>query len=116
MRRIALALTWRWRHLFNPSVPPRPWGRGGMRRLSGKCHEALVLLAQALDRKPHAVAGFEELRRLHAEADTRGSACRDDVARQQRHEMTDIADDLVDPEDQARGIAVLYPLAVDPGP
>src|SRR5260370_36702014 len=87
-------------------------GRGGMRRLSGKCHEALVLLAQALDRKPHAVAGFEELRRLHAEADIRGSARRDDVARQQRHEMTDIADDLVDPEDQGRGTALLYPLTV----
>src|SRR5260370_4471406 len=30
--------------------------------------------------------------------------------------MTGIADDLVDPEDQVRGIAVLYPLAVDLGP
>src|SRR5260370_8894181 len=90
MRRIALALTWRWRHLFNPSVPPRPWGRGGMRRLSGKCHEALVLLAHALDRKQHAVAGFEELRRLHAEADPPGSPCRDDVPRHPCHEMTDI--------------------------
>src|SRR6516162_10390608 len=30
--------------------------------------------------------------------------------------MADIADDLVDPEDEVRGVAVLHPLAVDLGP
>src|SRR5580693_2105076 len=84
--------------------------------LSVEGHQTLVLLAQTLDRQPHAVARFEELRRLHAETDTRRRAGRDDVAGQQGHEMADIADDVVDPEDQIGGIAVLYPPAVDLGP
>src|SRR5580704_17565849 len=84
--------------------------------LSVEGHQTLVLLAQTLDRQPHAVARFEELRRLHAETDTRRRAGRDDVAGQQGHEMADIADDVVDPEDQIGGVAVLYPPVVDLGP
>src|SRR5437763_46605 len=99
--------------------PPIRFDRGplprGCRPLP-EGHQALVLLAQTLDRQPHAVAGFEELRWLHAETDTRRRAGRDNVARQQGHEMADIADNLIDPENKVRGIAVLHPRAVDLGP
>src|SRR5437763_3272846 len=93
----------------------RPF-RGAAGPLPDEGHQALVLLAQTLDRQPNAVAVFKELRRLHAETDTGGRACRDNVARQQGHEMADIADDVVDPEDEVGGVAVLHSLAVDLGP
>src|SRR5438105_1091323 len=89
-------------------APPIRFDRGpfprGCRPLP-EGHQALVLLAQALDRQPHAVAGFEELRWLHAETDTRRRAGRDNVARQQGHEMADIADDLIDPEDNGASLS-----------
>src|SRR5215469_3874553 len=84
--------------------------------LLAESYQPLILLSQTLDGKPHPVPGFQELRRFHSETDTRWGARRDDVAREQRHEMADIADDMVDPEDQVGGVAVLHPLAVDFGP
>src|SRR5216684_2580782 len=77
--------------------------------------EPRVLLAEALDRDPHCVAGFEEFRRLEAHRDPGRGAGRDDVAGHQRHELADIADDVLDAEDQIGGVAVLAPLAVDVG-
>ena len=59
--------------------------------------------------------GFEEAWRLEAHRDPRRRAGRDHVARQQRHELADIADDVLDAEDQVGGVAVLPPLAVDLG-
>src|SRR5260221_7763149 len=52
----------------------------------------LLLLAEAGDAQLHLVARLEEARRLLAHADARRRAGGDDVARQQRHEMADIAD------------------------
>src|SRR5215813_2265002 len=84
--------------------------------LSGVGYEALVLLAQPFDRKPHSVPGLEVFWRFEAHADPRGCPGRDHVTRQQGHELADIADNLVDPEDQIGGVAALTPLTVDFGP
>src|SRR5437764_1362376 len=78
--------------------------------------EALVLLAEAFDRQPHRVAWPEEFRRLEAGADAGRRPGRDHVARIERHEMADIADDVVDAKDQVGSVAVLPPLAIDLGP
>src|SRR5579884_1636506 len=86
------------------------------KKLAGIRHQTAVLLAQPFDREPHPVARLEELRRLHADRHPRRSAGRDHVARHQRREMTDVADDVVDAEDQVGGVAVLDALAVDLGP
>src|SRR6266404_3077620 len=97
--------------------PRRPRGEGPVRVNSAlEGDEPLGLLAEALDRQPHRVARAQEARRLEPSADPRGCAGRDHVARVQRHEMADIADDVVDPEDQIGGVAVLPPLAIDLGP
>src|SRR5258708_39801770 len=53
--------------------------------------EPRILLAEALDRDPHRVAGFEEARRLEAHRHPGRRAGRDHVAGHQRHEMADIA-------------------------
>src|SRR5215475_4300830 len=77
---------------------------------------ALLLLAQASDAEPHLVAGLEVARRLLAHADPGRRAGGDDVAGQQRHEMADVAHQVVDREDHRAGIAVLHALAVDVEP
>src|SRR5580658_2841744 len=69
--------------------------------------EARILLAEAFDRDPHAVAGAQEFRRLETHRDAARRAGRDHVARIERHELADIADDVLDPEDQVGGVAVL---------
>src|SRR5713101_4356286 len=95
---------------------PRPVAaKGGDGRSAPVGDEKRVLLAETLDRDPHRVARFEEFRRLEAHRDPGRGAGRDDVARDQRHEMADIADDVLDAEDQVGGVAVLPPLAVDFG-
>src|SRR5438067_11577950 len=100
-------------------APPRPAGRrdeGKTVNSALKGDEALGLLAEPFDRQPHRVAWPEEFRRLEAGADAGRRPGRDHVARIERHEMADIADDVVDPEDQIGGVAVLPPLAIDLGP
>src|SRR5947208_1866285 len=95
----------------------RPRGGGPVRVNSAlERDEPLGLLAEALDRQPHRVARAQEARRLESSADPRGRPGRDHVARIERREMADIADDVIDPEDQVGGVAVLPPLAIDLGP
>src|SRR5262247_2214992 len=67
---------------------------------------ALLLLAQAGDAEAHLVAGLEVARRLLAHADAGRRAGGDDVAGQQRHEVADVAHQVVDREDHRAGIAV----------
>src|SRR5205085_1909876 len=78
--------------------------------------EPLGLLSEPLDREPHRIARPQEARRLEAGADPGWGPGRDHVARIERREMADIADDVVDAEDQVGGVAVLPPLAIDLGP
>src|SRR5215831_3833009 len=96
---------------MSPRYRPRPSAE-----LPGIGHEPLFLLAQAFDREPHPVAWSQEFRWLEAHPDPRRGTGRDHVARHQGQELADIADDLVDPEDQVAGVAALPPLAVDLGP
>src|SRR5256885_135708 len=94
-------------------VPPaRTAWRGGSAAIRD---EPRILLAETLDRDPHRVASLEEARRLEAHRDPGRCAGRDHVAGHQRHEMADIADDVLDAEDQIGGVAVLAALAIDVG-
>src|SRR5690348_2377754 len=74
---------------------------------------ALTLLAEPAHRQAHAVAGFEEARRLHAEADPCRRTGRDHIAGGQRHEVAEIAHDLRAVEDHVAGRALLHHLAAD---
>ena len=76
----------------------------------------LARLAECIDPEFHDVAGLEELRRLHAEADAGGRAGADDVAGKQGHELADVADEGGHVEDQLIGAAVLAQLAVHSEP
>src|SRR5207302_7907884 len=97
--------------------PRRPRGEGPVGVNSAlEGDEPLGLLAEPLDRQPHRIAGPEKFRRLESGADPRWRPGRDHVAGIERHEMADIADDVVDPEDQIGGVAVLPALAIDLGP
>ena len=51
-----------------------------------------------------------------AHADARRRAGRDDVARQQRHELADVADQMRDAEHHRARVAALHALAVDVEP
>src|SRR5580704_8978621 len=75
--------------------------------------DLLALLAEPLDAEGDDVADIEELRRLHARADARRRAGRDDVTGQQRHELRDIGDALRHGKDHGRGRSGLAALAVD---
>src|SRR5690242_9339261 len=100
------------------AVSPRPAAREARARVNSalESDEPLGLLAEAFDREAHRVARPQEARRLEAGADARGRPGRDHVARIERREMADIADDVIDPENQVGGVAVLPALAIDLGP
>src|SRR3954471_270025 len=77
--------------------------------LGGVGHHALFLLPEALDGDPHHIAGLEEHRTgLDAHAHARRRAGGDDVARQERHVVTHVRDDLRHAEDHGARIAVLH--------
>src|SRR6185312_13228553 len=84
------------------------------RRLPGDA--GLALLAESRDAQCHDVAGLEVARRLLAHADAGRRAGRDDVARLQRDEAADIADEMGGAEDHRLGAAGLHALAVDVEP
>src|SRR5579864_9663199 len=79
-------------------------------------HHLLALLAEPVDAERHHVAGFEELRRLHAEPDAGRGAGDDDVARLHAEILRAGPDDVAAVEDHGRGIAALAFLAVDVKP
>ena len=79
-------------------------------------HHLLLLLAQAIDAERYHVAGFQERRRLHAEADAGGRAGDDDVARLQDEILRAAPDQVAAVEDHGRGIAALALFAVDVEP
>src|SRR3954468_11253061 len=82
-------------------------------RLRGRVSDdALLLLAEPGDRQPHDVAGLEEHRRLHAEAHAGWRTRRDDVARQKRHVVADVRNDLRHVEHHGARVAALHHLAV----
>ena len=76
----------------------------------------MLALVRARDPEPHHIAGLEVARRLLAHADAGRRAGGDDVAGHQRHEVADVADQMVDREDHRPGVAVLHPLAIDVEP
>jgi hypothetical protein len=78
---------------------------------SGSDH-FLALFAQSFDADPDDIAGLEETRRLHAQADTGRRAGADHITRQECHEMRDVADQMCDREDHVGRVAVLAPLAM----
>src|SRR5260370_26092741 len=68
-----------------------PWP--GDRR-SAVGDDLLALLAQPGDAEAHRIPRLEEALRFHAEPDTGRCSRGHDIARQQRHEMADVADDV----------------------
>src|SRR6266540_6924959 len=96
----------------------RPTARGRL-KIPRACsswvgYDLLALLAKPLDGELHHVAGLEEQRRrLDAEAHARRRAGGDDVARQKRHVLADVRDDLRDAEHHGARVAGLHALAVD---
>ena len=91
--------------------PPRH--RQGRAAYFPAADDRLLLLAEAGDAEADGLAGFQEFRRLHAGADARRRAGGDHVARLERHEAADIADQVGDAEDHRLGVAGLHALAVD---
>src|SRR3954453_13106074 len=78
---------------------------------------ALPLRSELFDPKRHHVARLEIDRgRLLPHTDTRRRTRRDDVARQQRHDPVNVADQGFYPENHRLGIAGLHPLAIDVEP
>src|SRR6476469_1189901 len=93
----------------------RPW-RDTLRSTLSLNH-ALRLNAETFNRQLHRIAWPQEHRlRLHALTDARRRAGGDHVARIQRDEVTDIADQLYHAEDHCLGRAVLEALAIDLSP
>src|SRR4051794_2318374 len=91
------------------TMPPPP---RSLRR-----NDPLSLDPQPLNPQPHHVA-FPQKHRLwlDAGANTRRRACGDHVARMQRDEVADIADQLPHPKDHRLGGTVLEAFAVHLGP
>src|SRR5258708_17442743 len=87
-----------------------PWP--GDRR-SAVGDDLLALLAQPGDAEAHRIPRLEEALRFHAEPDTGRCSRGHDVARQQGHEMADVADDVRAREDHVLGRAALHALAAD---
>src|SRR4029077_18822372 len=79
-------------------------------------HHLLLLLTQPVDAERHHVAGFEERRRLHAQAYARRRAGDDDVARLHDEILRAAPHDMPAVEDHGRGVAALALLAVDVEP
>src|SRR5688500_10301367 len=73
----------------------------------------LLLFSKAVYAQFNTVAGFKVGRRIEAHAHTRRWACRNNVPRQQRHELAEITDEKRDTKDQIAGVAVLQHLAVN---
>src|SRR6266550_1124065 len=61
--------------------------------------DLLLLLAEPRDAEAHHVSGFEELRRLHAEADAGRGAGDDHVARLHDEELRAVPDEMGHAED-----------------
>src|SRR5690606_8555969 len=59
------------------------------------------------------VAFLEEALRVHTHTDASRGTCRDDVARQQRHKTTQVADNKRNLIDQIGGGAVLFDLTIE---
>src|SRR5205814_6513740 len=76
-------------------------------------HHLLLLLAEPGNAETHDVAGLEELRRLHAEADAGRRAGDDDVAGLHDEELRAVPHDMGHAEDHGPGRTLLARLAVD---
>src|ERR1700704_5144278 len=75
--------------------------------------ETLAGGAQSLDAQLHLVAGGRGARRSLAQPHAGGRACRNHVARQEGHELTDVTDERRHVEDEVAGRATLLGLTVE---
>src|SRR5712692_2846318 len=100
--------------LFTATSLPQGRYAAAQKQLCGEGDDFLALLPESLDGELHHVAGLEEHRcGLDAEADAWRRAGGDDVARQERHVVADVRDDLRDAEHHGARVAGLHALAVD---
>jgi hypothetical protein len=75
--------------------------------------EDLALPAKTFDIQLNDVTGAEVRLVRQAESDAGRGARVDDITRLEDHELAQVPDDVIDPEDHVRGIAVLALVPID---